>query len=97
MDLGWGQRHPGSERAGMKLEPTETGFIVDAADLGPLLGLPPAEVPGLMRAGKITSLSETGQGTDAGRFRVTFRYGAIRLRFTVDAAGNILFQSRILA
>jgi hypothetical protein len=80
----------------MKLEPTSAGFTVDANDLGPLLGIPPADVPGLMRQGKITCLSEKGQGTDAGRFRVTFRYATVRIRFTVDEAGNVLFQSRIV-
>jgi hypothetical protein len=79
----------------MKLDPTPDGFAIDSNDLGPLLGLPPADVPGLMRQGQITCLSEKGQDADAGRFRVTFRYGAVRVRFTVDEAGNILFQSRI--
>lgn len=79
----------------MKLDPTPDGFTVDAHDLAPLLGLPPADVPDLMRQGQITCLSEKGEGTDAGRFRVTFRYAAIRVRFTVDATGHVLFQSRI--
>ncbi len=78
----------------MRLEPTEDGFVIDAADLGPLLGLPPAEVPRLMREGQITTLSETGEGEDSGRFRVTFRHGAVRVRFTVDAEGRVLTQSR---
>jgi Family of unknown function (DUF6522) len=79
----------------MKLEPTPDGFTIDASDLGPLLGLSPADVPGMMRQGLITCLSEKGQNADAGRFRVTFRYGVIRVRFTVDLAGNVLFQSRL--
>lgn len=81
----------------MKLEPNGTGFIIDAADLGPLLDLPPADIPALMRLGQITSLSEAGQGADAGRFRVTFRYGAVRLRFTLDADGNVLSRIRTTA
>lgn len=79
----------------MKLQLIPGGFSIDANDLGPLLGLPPADVPELMRQGRITCLSEKGEGTDAGRFRVTFRHAAVRIRFTVDAAGNVLFQSRI--
>jgi Family of unknown function (DUF6522) len=79
----------------MKLEPTPDGFIIDASDLGPLLGLPPADVPSLMRQGLISCISEKGEGDDAGRFRVTFRHATMRVRFTVDAAGHVLFQSRI--
>ena len=77
-----------------KLQRSADGFIIDAADLGPLLGLPAADVPELMRKGKITCLSEQGQDADAGRFRVTFRHGALRVRFTVDDSGHVLFQSR---
>ncbi len=82
----------------MRLEPMPGGgFTIDAEDLGPLLGLDPAEVPALMREGRITTLSETGAGEDEGRFRVTFRHGAVRLRLTVDATGEVLAQSRIRA
>jgi hypothetical protein len=79
----------------VKLDPTENGFVIDAADLGPLLDVYPSDVPELMRQGKITCISEEGQGADTGRFRVTFRHKSVRVRFTVDAEGNILMQSRI--
>ena len=39
----------------MKIRKTDHGLTVDAADLGPLLGIPAAEVPAKMRAGEITS------------------------------------------
>lgn len=81
----------------MHLEPTDTGFQIDATDLGPLLGVDPAEVPHLMRDGRITGLSEEGRDEDAGRFRVTFRYGAIRVRFTVDRQGEVLLRTRTKA
>lgn len=78
----------------MRLEPTENGFQVDAADLGPLLGLPPEDVPRLMRENRITRLSETGQGDDEGRYRITFRHGSTRVRLTVNKAGDVLFRTR---
>lgn len=78
----------------MRLERTERGFQIDAADLGPLLGIPPADAQRLMRAGRITSLHEAGQGEDAGRHRITFRHGATRVRFTVDETGEVLLRTR---
>ena len=79
----------------MRLEIAAGGVTVEAEDLAPLLGLTAAEVPRLMREGRITGLVEEGRDSDAGRTRVTFRYKAIRLRFTLDAAGRILSQSRV--
>lgn len=74
----------------MKIELTENGVTVSATDLGPLLGLPPAEVPGKMRSGEITSMHEMGTGEDAGRFRVTFWYAGQRVRLTCDSDGTVL-------
>lgn len=80
---------------GLRLERSGAGFTIAAEDLGPLLGLPPAEVPVLMRDGAITSRFETGEGADEGRFRLTFLHGTLRLRLTVDADGQVLSQSRV--
>lgn len=80
----------------MKLTPQSGGgFVIEAQDLGPLLHLPPAEVPALMAAGEITHRFEEGRDADTGRFRVTFLYKTKRLRFTVDAQGEVLAQSLI--
>lgn len=78
----------------MRLERTDTGFQIDAIDLGPLLGVPPADLPRLMREGRITSLSEEGRDEDAGRHRITFRYAATRVRVTVDETGEVLLRTR---
>ena len=78
----------------MRLERTKRGFQIDAADLGPLLGISPADTQRLMRAGRITSLHEAGEGEDAGRHRITFRHGATRVRFTVDESGEVLLRTR---
>lgn len=78
----------------MFLEPTDTGFQIDAADLGPLLGLEPDKLKHLMREGRIGSLSEQGEGEDAGRHRITFRHEATRVQLIVNDAGEVLQQSR---
>lgn len=62
---------------------------IDAADLGQLFAIAPAQVQALMRAGQITSRLETGVDEDAGRFRLTFTYANQRVRLSCDAAGNV--------
>ena len=81
----------------MKVVLTENGAVVDAHDLGTLLGIPAADVPLKMRNGEITSRSETGEGDDEGRVRLTFWYQDRRVRLVCDQAGNVLKTSRVLA
>ena len=78
----------------MKVELTESGAIVDAHDLGRLLGIVTADVPAKMRNGEITSRSEQGIEEDAGNVRLTFWYQGRRVRLTCDSAGNVLKTSR---
>ena len=78
----------------MRLEPTDGGFQIEAEDLAALFGLSQANVQRLMRAGQISSLSEEGQGEDEGRHRITFRYGATRVRLTVNPQGEVLLRTR---
>ena len=78
----------------MKVTLTKDGATVDAHDLGPLLGLSPADVPAKMRAGEITSQSEHGEGDDAGRIRLTFWYSGQRVRLICDAQGEVLKTTR---
>ena len=78
----------------MKLDVKDGRVTIDAHDLAPLLECAPAEVPDLMRAGRITSVFEQGEGDDAGRFRVTFRFRATRVRFTCAGDGTVLSQIR---
>ncbi|PJI85836.1 hypothetical protein BC777_2183 [Yoonia maricola] len=79
----------------MKVTLTENGATVDAHDLGPLLGLDPAEVPAKMRAGEITSQSEEGVDADSGRRRLTFWYADQRVRLICDADGVVIKTTRI--
>ena len=74
----------------MKVTRDGDGAVIDAADLGALFDLPPAAVAGAMRAGDITSQFETGTGDDAGTFRMTFWYGARRVRLTCAEDGTVL-------
>ena len=74
----------------MKLEPGENGFIIDVNDLAPLLEIAPDEVQALMRDNKILTQSETGIDEHAGTHRLTFRYGGISVRLTVDEDGHVL-------
>ena len=78
----------------MKIDLTDTGAVVDAADLGPLLGIAPSVVQEKMRNGEITSRSEQGAGEDAGRHRLTFWYGGRRVRLICDAEGQVLKTTR---
>ena len=74
----------------MKVTRDGEGAVIDAADLGKLFDLPAAEVAAAMRAGEITSQFETGAGDDAGTFRLTFWYGARRVRLTCAGDGTVL-------
>lgn len=78
----------------MKIDMKSGQPIIDAADLGPLLGLAPARVPEKMRSGEITSRFETGEGEDAGRIRLTFYHDAQRVRLICAADGTVLTTSQ---
>ena len=74
--------------------PTPEGFEVEAALLASAFGIDESQVRDEMRAGAITSLCETGVDEDAGRDRVTFRYGSRVLRLVVDEAGRVVSNGR---
>ena len=79
----------------MKIEMQNGQPIIDARDLGPLLELAPKIVHQMMRDGQITSRFETGEGEDAGKFRLTFFYNGTRLRLTCSADGSVVKTSRV--
>ncbi len=81
-------------RPPMKVEIGPDGHVLGADDLGRLLRIEPALVLGLMQSGAITSQFETGIGADAGRFRLTFWHGQVRVRLTCDADGTVLSHVR---
>ncbi|MFD2741157.1 DUF6522 family protein [Sulfitobacter aestuarii] len=81
----------------MKIQMQEGQPVIDAADLGPLLGLEPAAVHEGMRRGEIISRYETGQDEDAGRFRLTFFYVGTRVRLTCAEDGTVISRSKTTA
>ena len=66
---------------------------VDATLIAELLRTTPQAVLALIRSGRITTRCERGVDEDAGRFRLSFRYGARRLQLLVDSGGTVLGQS----
>jgi hypothetical protein len=65
-------------------------FEVDAGYLAEHFHLRPADVPELMRSERIKARCERGEKDDAGRYRLSFRFGASRLSLVVDESGRIL-------
>ena len=74
----------------MQISMTDDGPVVQARDLGPLLGVAPAELARLMREGTVTARHELGVGEDAGRFRLSFRYGGRTVRLTCTTDGTLV-------
>lgn len=73
----------------------DSDILVDAALLGRLLDVAPADVPTLMRAHAITSLCERGVDTHDGEIRLSFFYRNRRAQLSVDTTGHILRRSVI--
>lgn len=78
----------------MRLDVEGGQITVDAADLAPLLDLATDDLRQRMQAGRIGIVSETGEGDDAGRFRVTFRAERWQVRLTCAADGTVLSRVR---
>ncbi|MBT8460167.1 MAG: hypothetical protein KJN60_10900, partial [Boseongicola sp.] len=74
----------------MKIEVENGQPVIDARDLSNLLGLEPQQVQAKMRAGEITSRYETGEGDDAGRFRLTFFFNGRSVRLTCSDDGEVI-------
>ena len=70
------------------------GFVVPATLLADAFGMTDDQVRQAMRDGRLTSICEAGVGSDAGRWRLTFRHADRACRYTVDATGTILSTSR---
>lgn len=78
----------------MKIEFEDGQPVIDARDLGGLLEIAPAQVQAMMRSGEITSKYETGEGEDAGRFRLTFYHNGRRVRLTCGEDGKVISTIR---
>lgn len=78
----------------MKVDVTEGRITVAAADMAPLLDLEPDEFRERMRDGRIATLSESGEGEDAGRLRVTFQADRWKVQLICAADGTVLQRLR---
>lgn len=68
-------------------------FVVEALVLADAFDLSVEETRHRMQGGQIASLCETGEGEDAGRWRLTLRHQGRALRLIVDRRGEILGKS----
>ena len=64
-------------------------ITVDADALASKLGLTVAALKENMAKGLVMSVTETGEGEDAGRTRLTFRYRARVWRVVIEADGSL--------
>lgn len=80
-----------------QVERDGSNFVIPAAVLAAAFRMTEAELRAAMRDGTMTSLCEAGVGSDAGRWRLTFRHADRICRFTVDETGKILSSSRFPA
>lgn len=71
------------------LEHVEGSYVVDGDVLADKFGLTTEDMRAAMQAGKLVSISETGVGADAGRVRLTFRYGASAWRVLIEPDGTV--------
>jgi hypothetical protein len=78
-----------------KIERDGNVFTLDAALVGELLDVPPADVPALMRNKSITSVCESGIDADRGTFRLNLFYHGRHVRLRVGSEGQILHRSII--
>ena len=65
-------------------------ITIDADLLASGLGLSAALLKAEMRKGIVSSVAETGINEDAGRTRLTFRYGSRAWTVVVDPDGNLV-------
>jgi hypothetical protein len=77
----------------MKLERDSSGdFIIDAAMVAERLSASAEPFRRHMRMGLVTSVVETGAGSDKGHQRLSVRYGNAIWRAVVDADHNVLSE-----
>ncbi len=71
------------------LERIDGTYVVSAETLAARFGLTIDGVRAAMRTGHLVSVSESGVGEDAGRVRLTFRYGLSIWRVLIEPDGGV--------
>lgn len=71
------------------IEQDNDGFVIDAAILASGFKRPVNEIKKLMQEGRITSVSEIGEGEDEGRRRITFYHDERAFRLVLNADNTI--------
>jgi len=79
-----------SPASGSAITIVDGEITVDAELLAPKLGLSAAALQAEMRKGSIDSVAEAGIEEDAGRTRLTFRYGTRAWTVTVEPDGTVV-------
>lgn len=69
--------------------------LIDATEIAPLLDLDVAGFRQMMRAGRILTRTERGEGDDEGYLRLTLTSPMWRLRLTCAGDGEVLKRSRV--
>ena len=64
-------------------------WVVDPAFVAPSLGLSAEALRRELRAGRVTGTVERGEGEDAGRIRLTFRYAGRAWAVRIEPDGTI--------
>ncbi|HWV55097.1 DUF6522 family protein [Pseudorhodoplanes sp.] len=77
------------------IERDGNGFTLDAALIGELIDVPPADVPALMRSKSITCMCESGIDSDRGTFRINLFYHGRHVRLRIGSEDEILQRSTI--
>lgn len=104
LPAGSGSVHPSTPTTSRAAHPPDAAtsverdgndFVLDAALVGGLLGIDPADVATLMRTRHITSVCETGIGADRGTYRLNLFCGSRHARLRINAEGRIISRSVI--
>lgn len=79
----------------VRMTPDNDDIEIDAALVGELFNVSPAEVLVLLKARAITSVCERGIDEHAGETRLNFFYGNRRARVSLDENGKVTRRSVI--
>ncbi|MFQ3622563.1 MAG: DUF6522 family protein [Acetobacteraceae bacterium] len=83
-----------SLRVGARLAIEDGAPVLTPAQLGAALGLDETALRGELRAGRVFSLVERGEGADAGRLRARLRWRSLEVVLVLAPDGRVLSLER---